>query len=41
VVEQERVGGWGNTLKEAKGREERAYMGLGACGGITRKWDII
>jgi hypothetical protein len=40
-VELERVVGLGSTLIEAKGREERADVGWGFCGGVTRKWDII
>jgi hypothetical protein len=33
VVEQERVGGLGNTLIEAKGREERVGVGMGFVEG--------
>jgi hypothetical protein len=39
-VERESVGGWGNTLIEAKWRAE-GRCGMGVGGGITRKWDII
>ena len=41
AVGWERMGGWGNTLIEAKGWEERADVGWRACGRGTRKWDII
>jgi hypothetical protein len=42
VVEWERMGGWvGSTLIEAKGKEESEFVGWGACGGVTGKWDII
>jgi hypothetical protein len=40
-VEQERVGGWGSTVMEAKGRKEREFVGWGACGVVTWKWNII
>ena len=36
-VRLERVGGWRNTLLEAKGRGD----GMGACGGETRKRNNI
>jgi hypothetical protein len=35
------MGGWGNTLIEAKGRGERKRMGWGLCGGVNRKGNII
>jgi hypothetical protein len=41
VVVQEKVGRWGSTLIEAKGSEERADVGWGGCGEVTRKWNII
>jgi hypothetical protein len=28
---------WGSTVIEAKGREERADVGWGLCGGVTGK----
>jgi hypothetical protein len=34
---QERIGRWGSTLIEAKGREEREVVGWGTCGGVTGK----
>ena len=34
------VGELGNTLLEAKEMGERVD-GMGGCGGVTRKWDII
>jgi hypothetical protein len=40
-VGQKRVGKWGSTLIEAKGRAERVDMGWEVCGRVTRKWDII
>jgi len=40
VIGQESVGGWGNTLKEAKGRG-KGRCGMGVGGGVTGKWDII
>jgi hypothetical protein len=39
-VGQERVGGRGSTLIEAKGREDRVDVGWKFCGGIIRKWEI-
>ena len=39
-MEQERVGQWGSTLIEAKGREKRADVGWGVCGGVIGKWNI-
>jgi hypothetical protein len=42
-VGQERAGG-GSTFIEAKRRRERADVGWGnggACGGVTRKGEII
>jgi hypothetical protein len=40
-VGQERLGGWGSILIEAKGREEKEVLGWEACGGVTGKWAII
>jgi hypothetical protein len=40
-VGQERVGGWESILIETKGREEREVVGWRACGGVTKKWNII
>jgi hypothetical protein len=39
-MRQEKVGGYGSTLIEAKRREKRADMVLGV-GGVIRNWDII
>jgi hypothetical protein len=36
-----RMGGWGSTLIEAKGKVEKEAVGWGSCEGVTRKWDII
>jgi hypothetical protein len=40
VVRPEWVRGWRSTLREAKGRRERRD-GMGACGGVAGKGDII
>jgi hypothetical protein len=39
-VGQEKVGGWGSTLTQAKGRG-RADVEWGVGGGVTRRWDIM
>jgi hypothetical protein len=37
---QESMGGWGNTLIQAKGKG-RVDMRWGIGGGVTRKWDTM
>jgi hypothetical protein len=34
-------GGWDSTFIDTKRREEREDVGMGPCGGVTWKWDII
>lgn len=41
MLEQWEERGWGSTLIEEKGREKRADVGWGICGGVTWMWAII
>ena len=41
MVGQEKVGGGGSTLIEAKWRGERPNVEWEFCGVVTRKWDIV